>query len=168
RSFGKHNLTGMFLFQRDNWDTFAADLPYNILGLVGRATYNYDDRYLAEFNYGYNGSEQFAPANRFGSFPAFSFGWVASNESFLKDNDFITNLKLRGSFGLTGNDKLGNARFLYQSFINMGGGPIPTLGFGQGVNQGRMGNQFLQWEKAEKRNIGLDLELMNSLSLTVD
>ena len=168
RSFGKHNLTGMFLFQRDNWDTFVPDLPYNILGLVGRATYNYDDRYLAEFNYGYNGSEQFSPQNRFGSFPAVSFGWVASNESFLKDNDFITNLKIRGSFGLTGNDKLGNDRFLYQSFINMGGGPIPNLGFGQGVIQGRMGNEFLQWEKAEKRNIGLDMEFMKSLTLTVD
>src|SRR5690606_17639923 len=130
--------------------------------------YNYDDRYLAEFNYGYNGSEQFAPQNRFGSFPAVSFGWVASNESFLKDNDFITNLKIRGSFGLTGNDKLGNARFLYQSFINMGSGPIPNLGFGKGVDQGRMGNEILQWEKAEKKNIGLDMEFMKSLTLTLD
>lgn len=168
RSFSKHNVTGMFLFQRDNWDQYGADLPYNIVGLVGRATYNYDNRYLAEFNYGYNGSEQFAPANRFGSFPAFSVGWVISNESFLKNNNVITNLKLRGSYGLAGNDKLGGERFLYQSFINMAGGAIPTLGRGQSIVQGRMGNEAIQWEIARKMNIGLDVELMKSLSLTVD
>src|SRR5690606_5567594 len=77
RSFGLHNVGGMLLGQRDNWDVYGADLPYNIVGLVARATYGYDNRYLAEFNFGYNGSEQFAPNNRFGSFPAFSVGWVA-------------------------------------------------------------------------------------------
>lgn len=168
RAFGKHNVTGMFLYQRDNWDSYGADLPYNIIGLVGRATYNYDNRYLVEFNYGYNGSEQFAPANRFGSFPAYSAGWVVSNEKFLKNNPIVTNLKIRGSYGLTGNDKLGSSRFLYQSFINMAGGVIPTIGLGQSVTQGRMGNEALKWEKAEKINIGLDLELIKSLSLNVD
>jgi len=168
RTFGKHNLTGMFLYQRDNWDQYGADLPYNIVGLVGRVTYNFDDRYLAEFNYGRNGSEQFAPNNRFGSFPAVSAGWVASNETFLKDNDVVTNLKIRGSYGLTGNDKLGSERFLYQSFINMGGGVFPGLGRGQGITQGRMGNESLQWEIAKKMNIGLDIEFIKSLSLTID
>ena len=105
RVFGKHNVTGMFLYQRDNWDKYGADLPYNIVGIVGRLTYNYDNRYLAEFNYGHNGSEQFAPKNRFGSFPAFSAGWVVSNESFLRESPFLTNLKLRFSHGSTGNDK---------------------------------------------------------------
>ncbi|HBK30842.1 SusC/RagA family TonB-linked outer membrane protein [Limibacterium fermenti] len=168
RSFGKHNLTGMFLYQRDNWDQYGADLPYNIVGLVGRVTYNYEDRYLAEFNYGYNGSEQFAPNNRFGSFPAFSVGWIASNEKFLKKISSISNLKLRASYGLTGNDKLGYERFLYQSFINMGSGIFPTLGRGQSVVQGRMGNEALQWEMAKKTNLGIDVELLKSLSLTVD
>ncbi|MFA6794804.1 MAG: SusC/RagA family TonB-linked outer membrane protein, partial [Proteiniphilum sp.] len=168
RSFGNHNVTGMFLYQRDNWDQYGADLPYNVVGIVGRATYNYDNRYLAEFNYGYNGSEQFAPNNRFGSFPAFSFGWIISNEKFLRDNKTLTNLKLRASQGLTGNDKLGSQRFLYQSFINMGGGVFPTLGRGQSVIQGRMGNESLQWEMAKKSNLGIDMEFLQSLSLTVD
>ncbi len=168
RAFGKHNVTGMALAQRDNWDQYGAGLPYNIVGFVGRTTYNYDDRYLAEFNYGYNGSEQFAPANRFGSFPAFSIGWVASNESFLKDNPIITNLKIRGSLGLTGNDKLGGSRFLYQSFLNMAGGIFPSLGRGRSVVQGALGNEAIQWEIAKKSNIGVDLELYKSLSLTVD
>ena len=123
---------------------------------------------MAEFNYGYNGSEQFAPNNRFGSFPAFSFGWIISNEKFLRDNKTLTNLKLRASQGLTGNDKLGSQRFLYQSFINMGGGVFPTLGRGQSVIQGRMGNESLQWEMAKKSNLGIDMEFLQSLSLTVD
>lgn len=168
RAFGRHSVGGMLLGQRDNWDAFGAQLPYNIVGLVARATYDYDNRYLAEFNFGYNGSEQFAPSNRFGSFPAFSVGWVASNEAFLAGNPIVTNLKIRASHGITGNDKLGNDRFLYQSFINMGGGIFPTLGRGQSVVQGRMGNQAIQWEKSQKTNVGLDLELINSVSLTVD
>lgn len=168
RSFGLHNVTGMFLHQRDNWEGWSADLPYNVIGYVGRLTYDYNNRYLGEVNFGYNGSEQFAPKNRFGSFPAFSLGWVASNEKFLKGNKIITHLKLRASYGITGNDKLGNSRFLYQSFITMGGGEFPGLGLGQSVNQGRMGNEGLQWEKAEKKNVGFDLKIMNNLSLTVD
>lgn len=168
RGFGKHNIGGMFLFQRDNWDKYSADLPFNVVGLVGRATYNYDNRYLAEFNYGYNGSEQFAPDNRFGSFPAFSVGWVASNEQFLKDNAIVTNLKLRASQGYVGNDKIGDARFLYQSFINMAPGIFPTLGRGQSVVQGRLGNEAVQWERAKKTNLGLEFGFFKSLSLTVD
>ncbi len=168
RSFGNHSVTGMVLYQRDNWDGWSADLPYNVIGYVGRATYNYDSRYLAEVNFGYNGSEQFAPDNRFGSFPAYSVGWVPSNENFLKENRIITHLKLRASYGIVGNDKLGNSRFLYQCFITMGGGEIPGLGYGQSVQQGRMGNEALQWEKAEKKNIAFDLKLFNDFSLTVD
>jgi TonB-linked SusC/RagA family outer membrane protein len=168
RAFEKHNVTGMFLYQRDNWDKYGADLPFNIVGIVGRVTYNYDNRYLAEFNYGHNGSEQFAPKNRFGSFPAFSVGWILSNESFLRNSPFLTNLKVRFSHGKTGNDKLGEERFLYQSFINMEGGVFPGLGRGQSVAQGRMGNEALQWEIAQKTNMGIDVELLKSLSLTVD
>jgi len=84
RQFGKHNIAAMVLFQRDNWQNYNADLPYNIMGLVGRVNYGYDNRYLAEMNLGYNGTEQFAPDNRFGFFPSISLGWVVSNEKFLK------------------------------------------------------------------------------------
>jgi TonB-linked SusC/RagA family outer membrane protein len=168
RTFGPHALTGMLLYQQDNWDGLGADLPYNMLGMVARATYSFDDRYMAEFNFGYNGSEQFAPKNRFGSFPAFSVGWLAGNEAFLKDNPIVTNLKFRASYGKTGNDKLGSSRFLYQSFITMGGGFVPTLGHEQQVNQGRMGNEAIQWEVAEKKNLGVEFELINSLSFVFD
>ena len=137
RTFGeKHTVGGMILGQRDYWETTAGEIPYNVLGVAARATYGYDNRYLAEVDMGYNGSEQFAPGKRYGFFPAVSVGWVISNEDFLKDNPIITNLKLRASYGKVGNDQMGSARFLYQSNIYMGGGPLGSLGLGQGINRG--------------------------------
>lgn len=168
RKFGAHDVTGMALVQRDNWQNYAADLPYNLLGVSARATYGYDSRYLAEINIGYNGSEQFAKGHRFGFFPAFSGGWVASNENFLKDNKVISNLKLRASYGKVGNDKLGSTRFLYLSSISTGGGMIPSLGRGQAISQGKVGNTNLSWEIAYKQNYGLDIQLFNELSFTFD
>jgi TonB-linked SusC/RagA family outer membrane protein len=170
RSFDLHDIGAMFLFQRDNWENsnYSAQLPYNMIGLVGRLTYGYDARYLAEVNLGYNGSEQFAPNNRFGFFPALSLGWVISNESFLKDNDILTNLKLRASNGKVGNDKLGGARFLYMSDLNEVGGVIGTLDYGKSIVQGKMGNEFIQWEVASKQNYGLDIQFLKSLTLNVD
>jgi TonB-linked SusC/RagA family outer membrane protein len=171
RDFGLHSVTGMLLLQRDNWerDDYAADLPYNMIGFSGRATYGYDSRYLAEVNVGYNGSEQFAPENRFGFFPAFSAGWVVSNEEFLKGNDLLTNLKFRASYGKVGNDKLDETRFLYLSSITENdGGWISSLGYGRYISQGKMGNDKLSWEVATKQNCGVDLQLLSSLSLSVD
>ncbi|HLT06159.1 MAG TPA: TonB-dependent receptor [Cyclobacteriaceae bacterium] len=164
----KHEIGGMILAQRDNWESTAGEIPYNLMGIAARATYGYDYKYLAEVNIGYNGSEQFAPAHRFGFFPAFSAGWVISNEGFLEKHPVITNLKLRGSYGKVGNDKMGGARFLYQSDITMGGGPLGSLGLGQGVRQGLIGNPNITWETAKKKNLGLDLGLMEDLSLAFD
>src|SRR5690606_9216218 len=164
----KHEIGGMILAQRDNWESTAGEIPYNLMGIAARATYGYDYKYLAEVNIGYNGSEQFAPAHRFGFFPAFSAGWVISNEGFLEKHPVITDLKLRGSYGKVGNDKMGGARFLYQSDITMGGGPLGSLGLGQGVRQGLIGNPNITWETAKKKNLGLDLGLMEDLSLAFD
>jgi TonB-linked SusC/RagA family outer membrane protein len=170
RVFGKHNVTGMVLVQRDNWDVGNGDLPFNILGIASRFTYNYNDRYLAEVNLGYNGSEQFAPNNRFGFFPAFSAGWVISNEKFLRDNKVLTKLKIRASYGEVGNDKLADERrFLYISNIySSGGGYTPSLGRGTVIGQGLVGNENLKWEVAKKQNYGLEFQLFSSLSLTAD
>lgn len=169
REFGKHNVTGMFLLQRDNWEYNNADLPYNILGVSGRATYNYDQRYMAEFNAGYNGSEQFHKDHRFGFFPAFSVGWVVSNENFLKDNSLLSYMKLRASSGKVGNDKLGNDRFLYRSQMSeVGGGISGQLGMNKRIIEGRIGNELLSWEIAEKRNYGIDLQLFREFSISLD
>lgn len=166
--FGLHDVSGMLLFQRDNWEYNNADLPYNILGISGRVTYNYDQRYLAEFNMGYNGSEQFHESHRFGFFPAFSVGWVATNEDFLENNTWLTNLKLRYSYGQVGNDKLGNDRFLYRSVVSEHAGPYSQLGLNTMIVQGKMGNEQLSWEVAEKNNLGLDFQLFKKISFTLD
>ncbi len=166
REFGPHRVTGMALVQRDNWQQYAADLPYNMVGLAARATYGYDSRYLAEVNIGYNGSEQFAKGHRFGFFPAFSLGWVISNEKFLRENPVISNLKLRASYGKVGNDKLGSSRFLYLDNIVLASGSnnigIPSLGNGQYINQSKIGNPNIGWEIAYKQNYGVDVSFLQS------
>lgn len=111
RTFGLHTVGGLLLVQRDYWEKTGGDLPYNVMGLVARATYDYDSRYLFEFNMGYNGTEQFAHDNRFGFFPAVSVGWAISNEKFLKGNKTLTFLKLRASYGKVGNDNMVGQRF---------------------------------------------------------
>lgn len=168
RTFDKHAVTGMILGQRDYWESTAGEIPFNVLGVAGRVTYGYDSRYLAELNVGYNGSEQFAPGKRYGFFPAVSAGWVVSNENFLKNSSIVTNLKLRGSYGMVGNDQIGRARFLYQSDITLGGGPLGSLGLGQGINQGLLGNPDITWEVAKKQNYGIDLQLISDLNISFD
>lgn len=167
-SFELHNITGMVLAQRDFWESTGGEIPFNVIGIAGRATYGFDNRYLAEVNLGYNGSEQFAPNNRFGFFPAFSVGWVLSNERFLTNKKVISNLKFRASHGKVGNDKIGGARFLYQSNITMGGGPLGSLARGKGINQGLLGNPNISWEIAKKTNVGLDIQLFQELDLVFD
>jgi hypothetical protein len=113
RSFGLHDVTGMILFNRYQ-RVVNIELPYNYVGLVGRATYAYDGKYLAEVNFGYNGSEQFAPGKQFGFFPSISVGWILSEENFMKNHvGWMDFMKLRASYGKVGNDRLGASRFLY-------------------------------------------------------
>lgn len=170
RTFGqKHSVGGMILAQRDYWESTGGEIPFNVVGVASRVTYDYDSRYLAEVNMGYNGSEQFAPGNRYGFFPAVSLGWVASNERFLKDNRTITNLKLRASYGKVGNDQMGSARFLYQSNITASGsGPLGSLGLGKTVSQGLIGNPNIGWEVAKKQNYGVDIQFLKQLSVALD
>lgn len=151
RTFGKHNVTAMATAYRRFWEGTSADIPYNVLGTAARATYSFDDRYLVEGNLGYNGSEQFAPSKRFGLFPSGSIGWIASNESFLKGNKYLTWLKFRASYGLVGNDSMGGLRFLYQddNKIQSGNGFVQGLG-GKIVKEGLIGNKSITWELSKK------------------
>ena len=174
RTFGKHDVTGMLLAQRDNNEAASGSsenlLPYNMLGYAARVTYGFDDRYLLEGNIGYNGSEQFAAGKtRFGVFPAGSLGWVVSNEEFLKDNPIITKLKFRASYGKVGNDKLGSDRFLYLDNVAVGsGGFSPSLGLGKTIKEDLIGNPFITWETAYKQNYGVELSLLKELSINAD
>ncbi|MCH4182645.1 MAG: TonB-dependent receptor [Prevotella sp.] len=171
RIFGaKHDVGAMVLGQRDYWES-GAQIPFNVIGLSARATYGYDSRYLAEFDMGYNGSEQFAPSKRFGFFPAFSFGWIMSNESFLKKVKWLDNLKLRYSNGKVGNDQMGGSRFLYMDNIQVSGtsyvGGLGTPAI-RSISQGLLGNKKITWELAHKQNWGIDVTLFNSLSFSLD
>ena len=175
RMFGdKHNISGMFLMQRDNSEALGGSsdqlLPYNMVGFSGRFSYRYDERYMFEFDAGYNGSEQFSPDNRFGFFPAASLGWIISNEKFMKPVSAISNFKLRASYGKVGNDQLGGLRFLYlDNYEIVGGGFSGSLGAGQLINQTMVANPNISWEVAYKQNYGIDAAFLdNSLRLVFD
>jgi len=178
-TFGKHDVTGLILYnQSDREDAFAGDfigsIPYRYLGVAGRGTYAYADKYLAELNFGYNGSETFAPGKRFGFFPSFGLGWVASEEPFFKNlADAVQFLKFRFSYGLVGNSNIGGRRFAYISTVDGGNG---GYSFGQnGIDNNFDGKDIgdyavtVTWEKAKKYNGGIEIKtLNNSLSLTAD
>lgn len=176
RQFGLHNIGAMVLYtQREYRDKV---LPNRVQGVSGRATYDYGQRYLFEFNFGYNGSERMAKGNRFEFFPAVSLGWVISNEAFFEPmTKWVDNLKIRGSYGLVGSDETGpegSPHFLYIDQVNLtNGGSFqtgmtgPTLSLsGPEVNQYAVQNAG--WERAKKLDIGVDLTLFRSWNLTFD
>lgn len=169
RTFGDHSVGGMLRAERDYWDSGGSEIPFNVLSFAGRATYDYRSLYFAEINFGYNGSEQFAPSKRFGFFPSGSIGWAISEEEFLRENQLITFLKVRGSFGKVGNDKIGSKRFLYMDDITIGGGGFSgSLAAGKRINEGLLGNKHLTWETAQKFNIGMDFSLMKDITGQID
>ena len=173
RTFNKkHAVTGMILAQRDDNEVSGGSsealLPHKYLGIAGRATYQYDKRYLAEFNIGYNGSEQFAKGKRFGVFPAVSLGWIISNERFMKPYDFVSNLKLRASYGKVGDDQISGSRFLYLDKMNIKSIRNNSISDLQ-VTENVLGNPNVTWEVAYKQNYGIDLDLFkNQIGLSVD
>lgn len=174
RSFGMHNFTGLLLGLQQR-RTLSNEIPFSNQGLAFRATYNFDERYLFEVNAGYNGSEQFAKGRRFGFFPAVAAGWVISNEKFMKSNSGIDYLKIRGSYGVVGNDMLSDAtRFRYLQFFTVNGdtyniGADLNSGVPANVFEGLLSNPYIKWETAKKANIGVEVRaLKNRLSLTAD
>ncbi len=187
RTFGPHAFTGLLLGVRQLINSKGSGLdapPKASQGLVSRITYNYDRRYFLEFNAAYNGSENFAPGRQYGFFPAVSAGWTLSNEKFLANVPWLNNLKLRGSYGLVGNDKL-NVRFLFlDNYGVQTGGSVATYSKpGNGVRfglptsavtydvvvQSSFGNPEVTWETGTKRNIGIEGSFFNkALSITVD
>ncbi|MRG45194.1 SusC/RagA family TonB-linked outer membrane protein [Chitinophaga sp. SYP-B3965] len=177
RTFGHHAVTGLILYNQTKlFDPNLAFLvPNGYQGVVGRITYAYKDRYLAEYNAGYNGTENFAEGRRFGFFPAYSVGWIPSMESFFPQNDIVTFLKFRASYGEVGNDRLNNARFLYRptSYTYSSGYYFGEVGsnFAQYTTpvEGALGNEQLTWERAAKKNLGMEIRLFKGkFSVTAD
>lgn len=176
RAFGKHRVTGLGLFYTsDKTNTLAGDfinsIPERYLGLAGKAAYSYDDRYFMEFNFGYNGSELFAPENRYGFFPAIGLAWVPSNERFFEPlKNAISFLKFRYSNGNTG---LGSAeeRFLYITKLNDNDRGYT---FGKGFNEGKGISisryaSDVRWSVSNKQDLGIELRTLNDrLLVNVD
>lgn len=176
RKFGDHNVSALLLYNqsRDYYPSTYKYLPRNYIGYVGRVTYDYKSKYLAEFNAGYNGSENFAPGKtRYGFFPSGSVGWVMSEEKFMARQNVIDFLKFRASWGLVGNDSGVTTRFMYMNSVWEENG-----GYSFGVNNpvlspafiyGIPGNSGVTWETAFKQNYGMDLRMFDSrLSLSFD
>lgn len=172
RTFYKHDLTGLLLYKQSE-QIINIEVPYNYVGIVGRATYGYDRKYLAEFNFGLNGSEQFAPGRRFGFFPSLSLGWVLSEESFMKSIKAIDFLKLRASFGQVGNDKISGLRFIYLSDWDQGSSEWASMsgsmpGLPLPVYQKNMENEFVSWEVSNKANLGFEMQFFNGFEFDAD
>ncbi|WP_106829405.1 TonB-dependent receptor [Parabacteroides pacaensis] len=174
----KHRVGGLFLFtMREYKNNFPGDyiqsFPEKNIGIAGRATYSFMDKYFAEFNFGYNGSENFAPDKQFGFFPSGAIGYMISNEDFWQPISHIVNLlKFKGSYGEIGNDKIGgNRRFAFNSEMSTGGGypfgrdNIKNIG---GIATGHPGNPDVSWETAKKSDVGFELGLFNQFKLNMD
>ncbi len=171
RDFGKHRVTGMgYMFYQNLTKTDTQSpwcLPYNRVSSGLEATYGYDNRYLAKFDMGYSGSEQYARNSRYTLTPAVSVAWVASNENFMKEVDWLSNLKLRASYGKTANDQSGLSRYSYLDNVTVtGGGSIGYLQYN--INEGTVGNPKIAAEVSSKQNYGIDMGLFNALSVSVD
>lgn len=180
RKFRKHNVSGMLLYNQDEYNTnvdtnLISSLPKRKMGVAARLSYDYAHRYMIEANAGYNGSESFAKGHRWGFFPSISAGWNISEESFWKSfKSVVSSFKIRGSYGLVGNDQIGGNRFAYLAIVGLHGSPEYITGYGgnrvilSGPTYDRFQNDELTWEVGHKLNIGVDLQFFNSLNLTID
>ena len=183
RSFGDHNVTALFLYNQSKeyyYGSQYSDVPRGYVGLVGRVTYDWQSRYMAEFNIGYNGSENFAPERRFGTFPAGSLGWIMSEEKWFQPlKPWVSFLKLRASVGMVGNDKTPNKdmRFLYlpdpyqvnnADLPNRSNNSGYAYAFGienstvsMGARELSKNNAEVGWETALKQNYGIDMNFFD-------
>ena len=182
RSFGKHDVTGLLVFTASesltaNAGSLQLSLPSRNAGLSGRFTYGYDKRYFVEYNFGYNGSERFHKSHRWGFFPSAGLAWMMSNEKWFKPlTKVVSNLKLRYSYGLVGNDNIGSSsnRFYYLSEMSMNNsglgasfGETRNVGY-SGIGVVRYANEAITWEKSYKSNYALELGLFKKLDIIAE
>jgi len=171
QNFGENYLDLMFLYNQRDYDD-GSKLPFRNQGIAARASYRYSQRYIAEFNFGYNGSENFAKGKRFGFFPSVAVGWLMSEEEFMASvKETLSKVKFRASYGSVGNDKLDGRRFSYLTTIAQTNGytwGMENNYFRDGYREGDYGIPNLTWETVNKANLGLELGLWNDLDLQVD
>lgn len=168
----KHAVDALFLYNQRSYD-WGDIQPKRSQGIAGRLSYTFDRRYVGEFNFGYNGSENFAKGHRFGFFPSLALGWIISEEKFMRNcADWLTLLKLKGSIGKVGNDDIGGRRFAYLTTINTGASGY-NFGYAGdywrgGYSEGEVGVNNLTWETSTKTNVGIELGLWNEFNLQFD
>lgn len=174
RAFGDHHVGALLLYNQSKYyyPGSYSDIPQGLVGLVGRVTYDWRNRYMAEFNIGYNGSENYAPGKRFGTFPAGSAGWIVSEEKFWEAlKPAVSYFKLRASWGFVGNDR-GAGRFLYTPDPYGLGGSYnfgTSNGYQNGAYEGGKHNAGITWEKSFKQDYGVDINFLNDrLQTTFD
>ena len=182
RDFGRNSVTGLLVLTareqlNANAGSLQLSLPSRNAGLSGRFTYGWDKRYFAEFNFGYNGSERFHKSHRWGFFPSFGGAWVVSNEPWFKNaKKAVHNLKFRASYGLVGNDNIGDSsnRFYYLSQMNMSSSSLAAY-FGEtrnhsytGIDVLRYANEAITWEKSYKSNYAIELGLFNKIDIIAE
>jgi len=172
KTFGDHNVSGLLLYNQTDYDN-GDKLPYRTQGFAGRASYIFKGRYIAEFNFGYNGSENFAKGKRYGFFPSVSAGWIMSEEDFMQPiRNQLDKVKFRVSHGLTGNDQLDGRRFAYVTTISgidgyTWGSQSNTM-YRYGRREGEVGIPNLTWETVTKTNLGIELGFFKFAELQVD
>ena len=169
-----HDVSGMLLFNRESTtnENFGQKVPEKFMGMTLKLGYKYKNKYLVDFNAAYNGSDRFSAGHRYGLFPAIGAGWVISEEEWFRNlfEKSVDHLKIRSSFGIVGSDVAMGDRYLYNQIYEVG----DTYYFGdramnwQGYREGALGNDNVTWEKARKFDIGIDLNLWNSVSITFD
>lgn len=182
QNFNKsHDLSAQLVFTMRNRTVPATDnsvftvlgsLPYRNVGLAGRLSYGYLSRYFLELNFGYNGSERFSKEQRWGFFPSVSGGWMVSNEKFFEPfKEVATQLKLRGSYGMAGNDNISDQRFLYLSDVSLSGGSGYSFGYEingynrPGMTIRRYADPEISWEVSYKTNLAMELTLFKDLNI---
>ena len=185
KQLGKHRVSATVIGTREQTQygdapDLLSSLPYRNLGVSGRASYSFDNRYFIEGNFGYNGSERFAPDHRFGLFPTIGAGWLVSNEKFWDGgvSKVVTRLKIRGSYGLVGNDNIGSQRFFYLSSVTPDNSASTNpyhASFGSSNGYTLYGttiqaypNPDVTWERSRKGNLGVEATLFKSFNITAE
>lgn len=170
RTFNElHNIDAIYLGSYNDYVVTGTDLSYKNIAMGGRVTYSYDKRYIGEFSFGYNGTENFPKGHRFVFFPAGSLGWILSNEAFLKGNPILNYLKLRASYGIVGNDNIGGIRYMFDQYYDGYGYHLGNSNNVQdGLVQGKLANPDVTWEKEKKFNAGFEATLINKIDVSFD
>ena len=172
RRFGKTDVDALLLYNQQAYDDGSYQ-DYRKQGIAGRLSATYDNRYVAEFNFGYNGSENFAKGKRYGFFPSFAIGWLLSEEHFMDNlRSTFNKIKFRASIGQAGDDNIGGRRFAYLGtlYTDQEGYTWGTTGQRsyRGITEGDIGVANLTWETVTKKNIGFELGLWNMLDFNFD